>query len=302
MLLILSSLYCTYFTYNIRMNISQAKELFITHLSHEKNASPRTIINYTLWIDRLIVHLQDKGVEQITRPDILSWRKQLATTCSQKTINYHLIAVRSLLKYLIKNDINVLDPNKIELSKIPAKEVSFLTAQEVTSILKAPLISPVTRARRDEAILYMLYWSWLRLSEMLWLKVKDIPVEWNQFQIVGKWGKLRSVFITKEAKKKVLDYIRSRSDDCEYVFTNRFCEPLWSVSVEKLVKKYAEIAWIEKKVTPHTLRHSFATSLLAKWADLRTIQILLWHASITTTQIYTHVSDPQLQKAHALLD
>lgn len=285
------------------MKISEAIELFTSYLLHEKNASERTFINYRLRLGRMQEHLQDKEVESITSMDILEWRKRLwQKGISQKTINYHIIAVRSLFKFLIKNDIHVVDPMKLELSKIRTKEVSYLTDEEVKSLLLAPVVLGWKKYKRDLAILYMLYGSWLRLSELLSLKKADLPTEGNQFQIVGKGGKLRSVFITKEAKKKVNEYLKSRADECEYVFTNKFCEPLGKVSVEKIVKKYATLAGISKKVTPHTLRHSFATSLLKKWADIRSVQMLLGHSSITTTQVYTHVSDTQLEKAHDLLN
>lgn len=285
------------------MRITDAIELFTSYLQHERNASERTFINYRLRLSRLQEHLQDKEVEQITSMDILNRRKRLwQKAISQKTINYHIIAVRSLFKFLIKNDIKVLNPVKLELSKIRNKEVSYLTDEEVKSLLLAPVVLWGKKYKRDLAIMYMLYWSWLRLSELLWLKKTDLPAEGNQFQIVGKWGKLRSMFITKEAKKKVTEYLMSRDDECVYIFTNKFCEPLGKVSVEKIVKKYAALAGIAKKVTPHTLRHSFATSLLKKWADIRSVQMLLGHSSITTTQVYTHVSDTQLEKAHDLLN
>jgi integrase/recombinase XerD len=159
---------------------------------------------------------------------------------------------------------------------------------------------------RDKAILATLYGTWLRVTELITLKIKDIKLNENQFSVIGKWSKLRSVFLTQDAKEKLKKYILSRADDSEYLFIslspNSYGQPLSRNSVESLVKKYAEFVWIIEKVTPHTLRHSFATSLLRRGADIRSVQALLWHSSIQTTQIYTHVDDKYLQKVHDLLD
>jgi integrase/recombinase XerD len=159
---------------------------------------------------------------------------------------------------------------------------------------------------RDKAVLATLYGTWLRVTELITLKTKDIRLSENQFSVIWKGSKLRSVFLTQDAKEKLKKYILSRSDDSEFLFIslspNSYGQPLSRNSVESLVKKYAELVWITEKVTPHTLRHSFATSLLRRWADIRSVQALLWHSSIQTTQIYTHVDDKYLQKVHDLLD
>ena len=159
---------------------------------------------------------------------------------------------------------------------------------------------------RDKAILATLYWTGLRVTELITLKISDIKINENQFSVIGKGSKLRSVFLTQDAKEKLKRYILSRGDESEYLFIslspNSYWEPLSRNSVEWLVKKYAELVWIHEKVTPHTLRHSFATSLLRRGADIRSVQALLGHSSIQTTQIYTHVDDKYLQKVHDLLD
>jgi integrase/recombinase XerD len=159
---------------------------------------------------------------------------------------------------------------------------------------------------RDKAILATLYWTGLRVTELITLKIPDIKLGENQFSVIGKWSKLRSVFLTQDAKEKLKRYILSRGDDSEYLFIslswNSYGDPLSRNSVEWLVRTYAKLVWINEKVTPHTLRHSFATSLLRRGADIRSVQALLGHSSIQTTQIYTHVDDKYLQKVHDLLD
>ena len=151
-----------------------------------------------------------------------------------------------------------------------------------------------------------LYGTGLRVTELITLKTKDIKLSENQFSVIWKGSKLRSVFLTQDAKEKLKKYILSRADDSEYLFIslswNSYGQPLSRNTIESLVKKYAESVWITEKVTPHTLRHSFATSLLRRGADIRSVQALLGHSSIQTTQIYTHVDDKYLQKVHDLLD
>jgi site-specific recombinase XerD len=159
---------------------------------------------------------------------------------------------------------------------------------------------------RDLTILHILYGSWLRVSELISLKKSQISFYTNQITIVWKWRKERAVFMTKKALEFLKKYLDLRNDNSQYIIIslskNSFWKSVSRVSIENLVRYYASLAGINKKVTPHTLRHSFATTLLIKWADIRSVQALLWHSSITTTQIYTHISDKYLQKVHSLLD
>jgi integrase/recombinase XerD len=159
---------------------------------------------------------------------------------------------------------------------------------------------------RDEVILHILYGSGLRVSELIWLK-RDQYIIWEkQFSIVGKWWKLRSVFFRKEALEKLNKYLVWREDDYDPLIIslskNSYGHSLSRNTIEAIVKKYANLAGIEKKVTPHTLRHTYATMLLKNWADIRSVQALLGHSSIITTQIYTHVDDKFLKHVHDLLD
>ena len=227
---------------------------------------------------------------------------------SQKTVNYHAVGLRSFFKFMLRNDVETLSPEKIDLAKIPPRRVSYLSEVQVQEILDAPAIyekNPL-KILRDKAILATLYWTWLRVTELITLKTSEIRLNENQFSVIWKWSKLRSVFLTKDAKQKIKQYILARWDDSEYLFIslsqNSYGNPLSRNSVEQLVKEYAKLVWIEERVTPHTLRHSFATSLLRRGADIRSVQALLWHSSIQTTQIYTHVDDKYLQKVHNLLD
>ena len=227
---------------------------------------------------------------------------------SPKTVNYHAVGLRSFFKFMLRNDVETLSPEKIDLAKIPPRRVSYLSEQQVQDILAAPWVyeKNALKILRDKAILATLYGTGLRVTELITLKTKDIKLSENQFSVIWKGSKLRSVFLTQDAKEKLKRYILSRGDDSEYLFIslsgNSYWEPLSRNSIESLVKKYAELVGITEKVTPHTLRHSFATSLLRRGADIRSVQALLGHSSIQTTQIYTHVDDKYLQKVHDLLD
>ncbi len=290
--------------------MSEYVDIFLTYLQYEKNTSPKTIENYGLRLRRFMLNHGDCDVTTIKPMDILRYRKWLDQELhlNIKTINYHIVALRSFLKFLIKNDIPVMAPEKLELSKTPPRNVSFLEEAEVQSMLHAPEEREKNdiKAARDVAILYVLYGSGVRVSELINLKRTDIPTDWQQIQIVGKWSKLRSGFITKEAKQYIHQRLAQRTDDAPRLFVNisnyKTYSKMSRASIEGVVRDYAKLQWIDKKVTPHTLRHSFATSLLLKGADIRSVQILLGHSSITTTQIYTHVSDRHLGEVHKLLE
>lgn len=289
--------------------LSTLIETYLSYLRYERNASPKTLENYKLWLNRLVEHIWDIAPDQITLFVILDYRKALNKRwLNIKTINYHIVALRAFLKFLFKNDIKTLSPEKIDLAKTPPRTVNFLNEDEVEKIFEVPakIWKNPFQIARDEAILLVLYWSGLRVSELISLTKENIKFESNQFWVVGKWSKLRWVFMTSKAKEALRKYLWLRNDNIPYLFINISNNHRWSsltrVSIENLVKRYAKFAWITKKVTPHTLRHSFATSLLRKWADIRSVQALLWHSSITTTQIYTHVTDKHLEKVHDLLN
>ena len=283
--------------------------LFLDTLHHSKNSSQKTLDNYKHWILRAVEFWGNPEVEKIQSLDILNFRKALAEQwLSIKTVNFHIIALRSFFKFLLKNDVDCLSPDKLELAKIPQREVSFLQEDEIEDILLAPLRyekNPLKQTR-DSLILQILYGTGLRVSELISLTRDNIQFGEKQCLIRGKGSKLRSVFFTVKALELMEEYLDMRVDNYEYLIislsNNSYGKPISRNSVEKLVKYYANLVGIVKKVTPHTLRHSFATMLIKKGADIRSVQTLLGHSSIMTTQIYTHVDDRFLKGVHELLD
>ncbi len=303
---------------NTNLSMSQSSDLyliewllekFLFYMEYERNSSPRTLENYSLWLNRFVDYFWNIDVRTIKSMQILDYRMFLNQIwLSKKTINYHIVALRSFLKFCLKNDIDCIAPDKLELWKTPPREIKFLTEDEIQQILDAPLIYEKNELikKRDSAILYMLYSTGLRVSELISLTISQVDLNEKQFSVVWKWSKRRAIFLTSKTKKILQDYLESRNITSQYLFVsmswNSIWKPLSRNSVEDIVRKYKIFTWIKKKVTPHTLRHSFATTLLKKWADLRAVQELLWHSSITTTQIYTHVDDKYLQKVHDLLE
>lgn len=292
------------------LSVESLLEKFLYYLEYEKNNSPKTLENYSLRLNRFTNYVGwDTDVTTIKSMQMLDYRMYLNQLwLAKKTINYHIVAIRSFFKFCLKNDIDCMSPNKLELAKIPNREINFLLEDEVMSIMEAPMQYEKNelKRKRDRAILWMLYGTWLRVSELISLKRSQINSENKQFSVMGKWSKIRAIFMTKKARESLVKYLEARIDKSEYLFIslsgNSFGKNLSRNSIEDIVRKYKDKAWIKKKVTPHTLRHSFATTLLKKWADIRAVQQLLGHASITTTQIYTHVDDKYLKGVHDLLD
>ena len=294
------------------LSVESLLEKFLYYLEFEKNNSPKTLENYSLWLNRFTNYVWwETDVTTIKSMQMLDYRMNLNQMwLSKQTINYHIVAVRSFFKFCLKNDIDCMSPNKLELAKVPNREINFLSEDEVMSIMEAPWLLWIDKnelkQKRDIAILWMLYGTGLRVSELISLKRSQIDSDNKQFSVMGKWSKIRAIFMTSNAREALVDYLKIRSDDSEYIFIslswNSRGNALSRNSIESIVRKYKDLAWIKKKVTPHTLRHSFATSLLRKWADIRAVQQLLGHASITTTQIYTHVDDKYLKEVHDLLD
>jgi len=283
---------------------------FILYLTYQKNSSPKTIENYKLRLGRMYDFFWNKKkISDIKLFDILDFRIFLQNSgLNTKTVNYHLVAIRSFLKFLHINDIDCINPAKIELAKVQQREVSFLHFDEIQKILDAPNTMSWNdiQKKRDLTILIFLFVTGMRVSELCNLKQNQINNDTNQIRILWKWNKVRSIFFTKKAKKIFDEYNQIRKDESEYVFTslskNSFGKKLSRNAIDDMVRKYAKFCWINKKVTPHTIRHSFATTLLQKWADIRSVQALLWHSSIQTTQIYTHVDDKYLQNIHKILE
>ncbi len=244
--------------------------------------------------------------EQTERKDAHSYlmphTSYLTPPLSRATQNYHLIALRALLKYLHKTDIPTLSPEKIELADSDEPAVTFLTTDEVEVLMQAPNTATI-QGVRDRAMIELLYSTGLRIAELMRLDTKDLPATGSELSVLGKGGKRRVVFISDRARDAVNAYRKLRHDDSPALFVNhtkakKIPTRLTPRSAQRQLEHLARLAGIAKHVTPHTLRHSFATDLLQNGADLRSVQALLGHASVTTTQRYTHLTDQHLREVH----
>ena len=296
------------------MQFGKAKTDFLEYLEIEQNRSQRTIANYDHYLTRLIDFAGDISIAEIDAELIRKWRlwlNRLGTNVSdelQKTTqNYHLIALRSFLKFCTKRNIPALSADKIELAHTTRKQVTFLNEDEVERLIQQPDTSKLA-GLRDRAILELLFSSGLRVSELVGLDREHINLKRREFMVRGKGQKDRPVFISPEAAKWIEHYLSKREDTTKPLFirysgrktvdlSGNF-HRLTVRSVQRMVSRYALLAGITKHVSPHTLRHSFATDLLMNGADLRSVQAMLGHSNISTTQIYTHVTDQHLKSVH----
>lgn len=297
------------------MLFSKAKTDFLEYLEIEQNRSQKTINNYDHYLTRLIDYAGDIKVSDIDAELIRKWRlwlNRLGTNTSDEldktTQNYHLIALRSFLKFCAKRNITALTADKIELARTKRKQVTFLNPTELHTLFAQPNITSVN-GLRDRAILELLFSSGLRVSELTNLNRDHINLKRREFMVRGKGQKDRPIFISEGAAKWVQQYLDKRTDSLPPLFVNYGGQGqatstsgnykrLTPRSVQRMVARYAKLAGITKHVSPHTLRHSFATDLLMNGADLRSVQALLGHSNISTTQIYTHVTDPHLKNVH----
>lgn len=296
------------------MKISKLKTDFLEYLEIEQNRSQKTIENYDHYLTRLIDFAGDINISEVNLELIRKWRlwlNRLGTNTSdelQKTTqNYHLIALRSFLKYCAKRDITALPADKIELSRTKRVQVTFLNEEEMQRLLSEPDINR-ENGLRDRAILELLYSSGLRVSELVGLNKDHINLKRREFMVRGKGQKDRPIFISEEATDWIKKYLDKRTDNSTPLFVrvggskksdqSGNYKRLTARSIQRMVARQAMLAGITKHVSPHTLRHSFATDLLMNGADLRSVQALLGHSNISTTQIYTHVTDPHLKQVH----
>ncbi|MCR4278438.1 MAG: tyrosine-type recombinase/integrase [bacterium] len=288
---------------------------FLEYLEIEKGRSSRTVRNYDFYLKRFLDWAGDPNIQAVDMEVVRKYRLYLNRledptrgTLKKNTQNYHLIALRSFLKYLARHDIETLAPEKIELAKQGSRDVGFLDAEDVERLLVAPTESqaPEILKLRDRALLEMLFSTGMRVSELASLEHGEINFEREEFSVRGKGEKVRVVFLSHQARHWLKQYLEARKDISPFLFvrhdraqaTAEEPRPITPRSIERLVKFYATSAGISKNVTPHTLRHSFATDLLMNGADIRSVQAMLGHSSITTTQVYTHVTNRQLKDVH----
>ncbi|MDO8660186.1 MAG: tyrosine-type recombinase/integrase [Candidatus Parcubacteria bacterium] len=300
-------------------SLKQLKTQFLEYIEIEKGRALKTVENYDHYLSRFLGFIKNDNPEKINDDVIREFRLWLnrqstgnnratGETLSKKTQNYYLIAIRAFLKYLARQDVKSMSPERIELAKVSERSLDLITNEELERLLNSPKSNDV-KDLRDKAILELLFSTGLRVSELCSL-TNDINLRSDELSIRGKGGKVRVVFISDEAKNAVKKYLASRKDMSDALFVqieneitknkikNKTVGPLTRRSIERIVKQHAVKAGISKKVTPHVMRHMFATDLLSNGADLRSVQAMLGHANIGTTQIYTHVTDKHLRDIH----
>ena len=301
--------------------LEKLKGEFLEHVEIEKGNSLKTVRNYDYYLSRFFEfakitepkEINDDKIREfrlfLNRQPGLKTKGQQSSSLKKNTQNYHLIALRSFLKYLMKRNVPSLSPDRIELAKTKERSLDLISVEELERLLSAPLKllemkKNIDRQKilRDKAILELFFSTGLRLSELCSLN-RDLDLSKDEFSIRGKGEKVRVVFLSDSAKKAISEYLRERKDMAEPLFVQyssnkREDNRLTPRSIERIVKYYAIVAGISKKVTPHIIRHSFATDLLSNGADIRSVQMMLGHANIATTQIYTHITDKQLRDVH----
>lgn len=288
---------------------------FLEELEIGQGRSMKTVENYDHYLRRFFDYENITVIDDITMDAVRAFRRFLNEQAgvTLTTQNYHFIALRQFLKYLARRDIPALAAEKIGLAKLPEREIDILYPEEVELLLSAPSLLlesnkavDKTTILRDRAILHTLFSTGLRISELTRLDRDDISSERSEIPVRGKGNKVRVVFLSAEAKQAINDYLATRQDTDPALFirqrkvSNDSQDDLRLTvrSIQRLIKKYAALAGLTKDITPHTLRHSFATDLLTNGADVRQVQQLLGHSSITTTQVYTHLTDAHLRDIH----
>jgi site-specific recombinase XerD len=297
------------------VKLSTLKRDFLEYLEIERGRSVKTIENYERYLTAFLTFVTTDSPEQLTEDMVREFRLYLnrqpgtkvggrMEPMKRKTQNYYLIAVRAFLKYARKREIPTLNPERIELAKVPERSLDLITAAELQRLLSAPDTTTVV-GLRDKAILELLFSTGLRISELCSLNIDDVDLTRDEFSVRGKGDKVRVVFLSAAAKRAIQAYLAKRTDLDEALFVQygknakNATELRLSVrAVQRMMKQVAAKAGITRKVTPHVIRHSFATDLLQNGADIRSVQALLGHANIGTTQVYTHVTDKHLREVH----
>ncbi len=297
------------------MDIQSLKRQFLEYLEIERGRSVKTVENYDRYLERFIEFAKVKKPTDITEKQIREFRMYLnrqkgtkvggrMEPMKRRTQNYYLIALRAFLKYMRKLDIKVISPEQIELAKVPDRSLDLISHAELQRLRAAPNTKEI-EGKRDRAILELLFSTGLRVSELCGLSIDDVDLTRDEFSVRGKGDKVRVVFLSDDARAALQSYLKARKDldDAMFVRYGRKVNDggelrLQPRAVQRILKKYATLAGITRKVTPHVIRHSFATDLLQNGADIRSVQALLGHASINTTQVYTHVTDKHLREVH----
>ena len=291
---------------------------FLDYLRVERGSSPLTIRNYKHYLGRFIEYVDSNvgsiAVEHINLELIQEYRVYMAKftdnkgkTLSKKTQGYHMIALRSFLKWLAKHDRAVVSAEKIELPKTDDRQVKFMTGEQVDRLLNAPSLSTIT-GKRDKAILEVLFSTGLRVSELTKLNKEQIDFDRREFGIIGKGGRARVVFLSARSADWLNLYLNARKDHYKPLFIRHRGKVDASMgdedlrltprSVQRMVKKYVKKVKLPVDATPHVIRHSYATDLLMAGADLRSVQEMLGHKNIVTTQVYTHVTNKRMREVH----
>lgn len=301
------------------MTLTDLKREFLEYLEIEKGRSIKTVENYDRYLTRFLDYAKVVDPSKLTEAQVREYRLWLnrqpgtkvgrnADTLKRKTQNYYLIALRAFLKYLRKRGIESLNPERIELAKVPDRSLDLISSAELNRLMDAPDVSTL-HGLRDRAILELFFSTGLRVSELCSLSQEDVDLSRDEFSVRGKGDKVRVVFLSDSARNAIKAYLKERKDfddamfvqygtNAKNVATKNADLRLTPRSVQRIIKRYATIAGITRKVTPHVIRHSFATDLLSNGADLRSVQALLGHANIATTQVYTHVTDKHLRDIH----
>lgn len=307
-----------------KTEIEQLIQDFLDHLEVERGVSRLTVRNYSHYLRRFAGWLEKQGssgkISEITQELVRQYRLYLSRfsfgkgqtlkgsqTLSRKTQGYYIIALRSFLRWLIKTDRPALSPEKIDLPKAESHSLKFLNGEQVDRLLNAPSLSSIV-GKRDKAILEVLFSTGLRVSELASLDREKMDLDRREFGVIGKGGRARVVFLSGRAADWVKNYLASRNDNYKPLFIRhkgKFDPTLSDEevrltprSVQRMIKKYTRKIKLPVDVTPHVLRHSFATDLLMAGADLRSVQEMLGHKNIATTQIYTHITNKQLREVH----
>ena len=291
------------------MELEKLLQEYLNYLEIERNRSPKTRENYEHYLKEFLEFSGVKSPKDITEEVVREFRLAIArpdfrgksVSLKKITQSYYIIALRNFLKYLSRRDIKVLSPEKIELPKIPERQIEILDYKDLERLIEAPKGNDL-RSLRDKAILELFFSTGLRLSELCSLQ-RFVDLSRGELTIRGKGGKLRVVFLSESAKKAIKNYLAKRTDAGESLFVSldrngKVIGKITPRAVQRVVERRAKEAGIPKKIHAHQIRHSFATDLLVNGADLRSVQEMLGHSNISTTQIYTHLTNKELREVH----